>query len=221
MSPLHCNRLLQTPCLVSCLCLLALAHPHPCSPLPSSVPIVTTVLCHCLSSLHQKPQNSHQCWHQHTGIYTSPGSHSHVLKHSGTWPFSLSPSLFCYLGNFPELGTQTPFCITTPWTHLTAPHHYPVLWPFLPSQGLQPIPPMTTTHLSPTMAKKQKVKPPKGRPASNTSLSHPPLWDFSFLALLSPFSPSRNLFALVSLAVGKNHLHEHDTNTRRSISDHS
>lgn len=69
-------------------------------------------------------------------------------------------------------------------------------------------------------SKKQKVKPPKGRPVSNTSLSHPPLRDSSFLASLSAFSPSGDLFALVSLAVGKHRLRVHDTNTGRSISEY-
>lgn len=75
---------------------------------------------------------------------------------------------------------------------------------------------MTSTASS----KKQKVKPPKGRPVSNTSLSHPPLRDSSFLASLSAFSPSGDFFALVSLAVGKHRLRVHDTNTRRSISEY-
>jgi len=75
---------------------------------------------------------------------------------------------------------------------------------------------MTSTASS----KKQKVKPPKGRPVSNTSLSHPPLRDSSFLASLSAFSPSGDLFALVSLAVGKHRLRVHDTNTGRSISEY-
>jgi len=69
-------------------------------------------------------------------------------------------------------------------------------------------------------SKKQKVKPPKGRPVSNTPLSHPPSRDSSFFATLSAFSPSADLFAIVSLAVGKHHLRVHDTNTGRSISEH-
>ena len=73
---------------------------------------------------------------------------------------------------------------------------------------------------STTSSKKQKVKPPKGRPVSNTSLSHPPLQDSSFIASLSAFSPSGDLFALVSLAVGKHRLRVHDTNTGRSISEY-
>ena len=48
---------------------------------------------------------------QHTSIYASPGSHLCVLRHLRMWPLSLS--LFVP-GNFPELGMQAPFCITTP-----------------------------------------------------------------------------------------------------------
>jgi U3 small nucleolar RNA-associated protein 5 len=71
-----------------------------------------------------------------------------------------------------------------------------------------------------TSSKKQKVKPPpKGRPVSNTPLSHPPSRD-SFFATLSAFSPSADLFAIVSLAVDKHRLRVHDTNTGRSISEY-
>ena len=69
-------------------------------------------------------------------------------------------------------------------------------------------------------SKKQKVKHPKGRPVSNTPLSHPPSRHSSFSATLSAFSPSADLFAIVSLAVGKHRLRVHDTNTGRSISEH-
>jgi U3 small nucleolar RNA-associated protein 5 len=69
-------------------------------------------------------------------------------------------------------------------------------------------------------SKKHKVKPPKRRPVSNTSLSHPPSRDSSFFATLSAFSPSADLFAIVSLPVGKHRLRVHDTNTGRSISEH-
>ena len=69
-------------------------------------------------------------------------------------------------------------------------------------------------------SKKQKAKPPKGRPVSNTSLSHPPLRDTSFLSSLSAFSPSADQFAIVSLAVGKHRLRVHDTNTGRSVSEY-
>lgn len=69
-------------------------------------------------------------------------------------------------------------------------------------------------------SKKQKVKPPKGRPVSKTSLSHPPAQDSSFLASLSAFSPSADLFAIVTLAVGKHRLRVHDTDTGRSISEY-
>lgn len=57
----------------------------------------------------------------------------------------------------------------------------------------------------------------KHRKARNTSLSHPPLQDSSFL---SAFSPAADLFAFVSLAVDKHRLRVHDTRTGRSISEY-
>lgn len=57
----------------------------------------------------------------------------------------------------------------------------------------------------------------KHRKAKNTSLSHPPSQDSSFL---SAFSPSADLFAFVSLAVDKHRLRVHDTDTGRSISEY-
>jgi U3 small nucleolar RNA-associated protein 5 len=57
----------------------------------------------------------------------------------------------------------------------------------------------------------------KHRKARNTSLSHPPLQDSSFL---SAFSPAADLFAFVSLAVDKHRLRIHDTHTGRSISEY-
>ena len=68
--------------------------------------------------------------------------------------------------------------------------------------------------------KKRKAKPPKGRPISNTSLSCPPSQDSSLLTSLSAFSPSADLFAIVSLAVDKHRLGVHDTNTGRSVSEY-
>ena len=59
-----------------------------------------------------------------------------------------------------------------------------------------------------------KKKPRKGR---NTSLSHPPSQDSS---LLSAFSPSADLFAIVSLAVDKHRLRIHDSHTGKSISEY-
>ena len=59
-----------------------------------------------------------------------------------------------------------------------------------------------------------KKKPRKER---NTSLSHPPSQDSSFL---SAFSPSADLFAIVSLAVDKHRLRIHDTHTGKSISEY-
>ena len=57
----------------------------------------------------------------------------------------------------------------------------------------------------------------KRRKAKNTSLSHHPSQDSSFL---SAFSPSADLFAFVSLAVDKHRLRIHDTHTGRSISEY-
>ncbi|KAI0294832.1 hypothetical protein BC826DRAFT_311785 [Russula brevipes] len=69
-------------------------------------------------------------------------------------------------------------------------------------------------------SKKQRTKPQKGRPISTSSLSHPPLQGSSFSTSLSAFSPSADLFAIVSLAVDKHRLRIHDTDTGRSISEH-
>lgn len=57
----------------------------------------------------------------------------------------------------------------------------------------------------------------KHRKARNTSLSHPPSQDSSFL---SAFSPSADLFAIVSLAVDKHRLRIHDSHTGKSISEY-
>lgn len=59
-----------------------------------------------------------------------------------------------------------------------------------------------------------KTRPRKAR---NASLSHPPSQDSSFL---SAFSPSADLFAIVSLAVDKHRLRIHDTHTGKSISEY-
>ncbi|KAI0252719.1 WD40-repeat-containing domain protein [Lactifluus subvellereus] len=69
-------------------------------------------------------------------------------------------------------------------------------------------------------SKKQKNKPPKGRPISNSALSQPVLQDNLSLATFSAFSPSANLFAFVSLAVDKHRLRVHDTATGRSVSEY-
>jgi U3 small nucleolar RNA-associated protein 5 len=61
------------------------------------------------------------------------------------------------------------------------------------------------------------VSKTKHRKAKNTSLSHPPSQQSSFL---SAFSPSADLFAFVSLAVDKHRLRVHDTHTGRSISEY-
>ncbi|KAH9994424.1 hypothetical protein BJV77DRAFT_994592 [Russula vinacea] len=57
----------------------------------------------------------------------------------------------------------------------------------------------------------------RSRKARNASLSHPPSQDSSFL---SAFSPSADLFAIVSLAVDKHRLRIHDTHTGKSISEY-
>ena len=80
----------------------------------------------------------------------------------------------------------------------------------------------TTEQKMPSTApsKKQKNKPPKGRPVSNSALSQPVLQDNLSLATFSAFSPSANLFAFVSLAVDKHRLRVHDTTTGRSVSEY-
>jgi U3 small nucleolar RNA-associated protein 5 len=71
-----------------------------------------------------------------------------------------------------------------------------------------------------TSSRKQKNKPPKSRPVSNSTLSQPVLQENLSLAILSAFSPSATLFAFVSLAVDKHRLRIHDTTTGRSISEY-
>ena len=96
--PQLCNNL-QAHCAVtiffysSCLVSVSLPSPlsilpltaHPC-PYRSSPPSPSTI---ATASSHQHTNARHQ----HTSIYTSPGSHLHILKHPRTWPFSLSLSL--------------------------------------------------------------------------------------------------------------------------------
>ena len=86
------------------------SHPHPRSPSPLSIPaFITHPHPHRSSLPSSSAITNARC--QHTGIYASPSSHLCVLRHLRTWPLSLSLSLFAP-GNFPELSTQAPFCIT-------------------------------------------------------------------------------------------------------------
>jgi U3 small nucleolar RNA-associated protein 5 len=65
------------------------------------------------------------------------------------------------------------------------------------------------------MASTSKTKKP--RKDRNTPFSHPP----SRSSFLSAFSPSADLFAIVSLAVDKHRLRVHDTHTGKSISEYT
>ena len=109
---------------------LALIHscPHHSSPpLPSAI---TTALSH---------QHT-DAWHQHTGIYASPGSHLCVLKHLRTWPFSLSLSLSFHLGtslNLAHRHCSALYLYSTKPFYLVSP-----LLPPSPSFGLPPVEPL-------------------------------------------------------------------------------
>jgi len=108
---------------------LALAHPRPCSPLP----LLTLALarprprpCPFLPSLlalafiarhrHRLPP-SPPFHHVNAPTFDANTPASTLLRvlicaFSNLWDRGLSPSLFCHLGNIPELSTQAPFCIT-------------------------------------------------------------------------------------------------------------
>ncbi|KAH9060766.1 hypothetical protein EDB87DRAFT_1561352 [Lactarius vividus] len=69
-------------------------------------------------------------------------------------------------------------------------------------------------------ARKKKSASRKGRPVSNSAISQPALENSSSVDTLSAFSPSGDLFALVSLAVDKHRLRVYDTTTGTSVSEY-
>ncbi|KAJ6569660.1 WD40-repeat-containing domain protein [Mycena capillaripes] len=69
-------------------------------------------------------------------------------------------------------------------------------------------------------SKKNRSKPPRGRPAATSSISQPVVEDASYLTALSSFSPKGNLFAFLSLAVDKHRLRVYDTATGQSVAEH-
>ncbi|KAF7367334.1 U3 small nucleolar RNA-associated protein 5 [Mycena sanguinolenta] len=73
---------------------------------------------------------------------------------------------------------------------------------------------------SPEKPKKNRSKPPRGRPAATSSISQPAVEDASYLTALSSFSPKGNLFAFLSLAVDKHRLRVYDTATGQSVAEH-
>ncbi|KAJ7785780.1 WD40-repeat-containing domain protein [Mycena metata] len=73
---------------------------------------------------------------------------------------------------------------------------------------------------SPEKSKKNRTKPPRGRPAATSAISQPVVEDASYLTALSSFSPKGNLFAFLSLAVDKHRLRVYDTATGQSVAEH-
>ncbi|KAJ6626921.1 WD40-repeat-containing domain protein [Mycena sp. CBHHK59/15] len=69
-------------------------------------------------------------------------------------------------------------------------------------------------------SKRNRSKPPRGRPAATSSISQPVVEDASYLTALSSFSPKGNLFAFLSLAVDKHRLRVYDTTTGQSVAEH-
>lgn len=69
-------------------------------------------------------------------------------------------------------------------------------------------------------AKKRQTKPPKSRPQATSSLSQPAVEDAWSSTILSVFSPSADLFALLSLAVDKHRLRVYDVNVNRVVFEH-
>ncbi|KAJ7022034.1 WD40-repeat-containing domain protein [Mycena alexandri] len=69
-------------------------------------------------------------------------------------------------------------------------------------------------------SKKNRIKPPRGRPAATSAISQPVVEDASYLTALSSFSPKGNLFAFLSLAVDKHRLRVYDTATGQSVAEH-
>ncbi|KAK7064670.1 U3 small nucleolar RNA-associated protein 5 [Favolaschia claudopus] len=73
---------------------------------------------------------------------------------------------------------------------------------------------------SPQKSKKNRTKPPRGRPAATSAISQPVVEDASQLTAFSSFSPNGNLFAFLSLAVDKHRLRVFDTAISQSIAEH-
>jgi U3 small nucleolar RNA-associated protein 5 len=71
-----------------------------------------------------------------------------------------------------------------------------------------------------SVSNKKRVKPPKGRPASTSSISQPVVRDSSAVTALSSFSPDGARFAFLSLAVDKHRLRVYDTFSGRAAAEH-
>ncbi|KII94398.1 hypothetical protein PLICRDRAFT_99663 [Plicaturopsis crispa FD-325 SS-3] len=69
-------------------------------------------------------------------------------------------------------------------------------------------------------SKKQRSKPPRGRPAATSLLSQPVVQDASSLSHLSSFSPNGTLFAFLSLAVDKHRLRVFDTVSGQTVAEY-
>lgn len=69
-------------------------------------------------------------------------------------------------------------------------------------------------------AKQKKVKAPKSRRAGTSALSQPVTQQTGGLATLAAFSPSANLFALLSLAVDRHRLRVYDTATAQANAEY-
>ncbi|KAA1468390.1 NUC189-domain-containing protein [Dentipellis sp. KUC8613] len=74
--------------------------------------------------------------------------------------------------------------------------------------------------MSTPKSKKARVKPPRGRPASTSALSHPVVENSSSVFSLSSFSPKGDLFAYISLSIDKHRLRVYDTVSGQSVTEH-
>jgi U3 small nucleolar RNA-associated protein 5 len=68
--------------------------------------------------------------------------------------------------------------------------------------------------------KKQRQKPPKGRPSATTTISQPVVQESSASTFLSSFSSDGIFFAFVSLAVDKHRLRVYDTGSGQAVAEH-
>lgn len=69
-------------------------------------------------------------------------------------------------------------------------------------------------------SKKQKVKPPKSRPPTTSSISQAAVEDAWSSTILSSFSPTAELFVFVSLGVDKHRLRVYDVKTNQATAEH-
>lgn len=78
----------------------------------------------------------------------------------------------------------------------------------------------SSTAAMASSSKKQRTKPPKGRPLATSALTQPVVQDSSSSTFLSSFSPNGNFFAFLSLAIDKHRLRVYDTGTGQAVAEH-